>query len=152
MGNTIDKDNFILYNKDFEMIEELTDEDVGNVIKSIFRYSIDGTIPDYKKGSSNSIVFKHFKRTIDINNQKYIEKCNLNRENALKRWKKILYENQDFTREKFNKYCEENGLNESFDEILLEQKKLFDEGNYDDIKTMYNCKGVSIQTMQNLFT
>lgn len=146
-----EKNNFVLYNDDFYMIEELKDEQVGNVMKSIFKYSINGESPEYKKGSAESILFLHFKRSIDINNEKYYKTCEENRKKALKRWKKIIYDNQEFTREMFMKYCNENKLNEDFESILLEQKELFDNGEYDIIKEKYNNNLVSEETINNIF-
>ena len=145
------KDNFLLYNNDYSMLEELSDEDVGNVIKNIFKYSINKDIPKYEKGSGKSMLFKHIQRTIDINNKKYTEKCARNKEKALKRWKKIFYDNQDFTKETFIKYCNEKGLNEDFDSILLDEKKMYDDADYASIKEIYNNKGISNETIDKYF-
>lgn len=41
------KDNFLLYHNMYKFFKALSDEKAGKVIKSIFRYSIDGEIPDY---------------------------------------------------------------------------------------------------------
>lgn len=145
------KENFLLYNEDYSMIEELSDEDVGSVIKSIFRYAINNEIPEYDKGTTKSVLFKHIQRTIDINNKKYFEKCERNREKALKRWKKIIYNNQEFTKEKFKEYCYDQGLDENFDEILLEEKQLYDEGEYEIIKQQFGNKLVSNDTIVKIF-
>lgn len=149
--NEIKKENFLLYNEDYSMIEELKDEDVGNVIKSVFRYSINKEIPDYEKGTAKSILFKHIQRSIDINNKKYSEKCKRNREKALKRWKKIIYDNQEFTKEKFMQYCNDNGLIEDFDKILLREKELYDNGDYVAIKEEFNSNLVSNETIDKMF-
>ena len=145
------KNNFILYHEDYSMIEELSDEDVGNIIKSIFKYCINNEIPKYEKGTVRSMVFKHIQRSIDINNEKYEEKCRRNREKSLKRWKKIIYDNQDFTKEKFIQYCDMNGLAEDFDEILLHEKELFDNGDYLAIKEEYNNNNITNETISNFF-
>ena len=145
------KDNFILYNEDYSMIEELSDEDVGSVIKSIFRYSINNEFPEYNKGTGKSILFKHIQRTIDINNKKYIEKCMSNKQKALKRWKKIIYNNEEFTKESYTRFCKEHGFVNEFDDILLSQKTYFDNGDYTSIKNLYNNNLVSNETIDKIF-
>ena len=125
------KDNFILYHNQFPMIEELEDEEVGEVIKSIFKYTMDGEIAEYPRGSGKSMLFKSIKNSIDVANKSYYKKCEENRKNALKRWKKIFYDKQDFTKESFESYCIENNIDENFEEILHRQKELVDNQEYD---------------------
>ena len=84
------KENFLLYNEDYSMIEELSDEDVGSVIKSIFRYAINNEIPEYDKGTTKSVLFKHIQRTIDINNKKYLKMWTKQRESIKKMEKNYL--------------------------------------------------------------
>lgn len=146
------KENFLLYHNLFPMIEELNDEDVGNVIKSIFRYSINGEIPKYEKASVKSMLFIAIKNSIDINNEKYVEKCQKSRESILKRWQKIFYNNEQYNREQFEKYSKENYIDETFEDILVNQKKYFDNNEIDTIKTRYNCKLVSDETINKNFS
>ena len=121
------KDNFILYNNMFDMLEELTDSEVGEIIKDVFRYSINGSTPKYEKGSGKSIVFKSIKNTIDINNKKYLEKCKQNSDNANARWhpEKILFNNREFTEKQYEEYSKNNFLKYSFKEIYDKEMTLF---------------------------
>lgn len=83
------KENFIIYHNTYPMVEELNDEDFGNVMKSVYKYSMEGKLPEYERGSAKSLLFKNMKNTIDISNKKYMEKCEKNRENAQKRWERV---------------------------------------------------------------
>lgn len=146
------KDNFILYHNLFPMIEELENEDVGDVLKSIFRYSMNGEIENYPKGSGKSLLFKAIKNSIDINNKKYIERCENNRRNARKKWKKIFYDNDTFTIETFKNYCEENDLQEDFDEILQKQVEYVNNQKYEKLKEDYNCPLASNENILKAFS
>ena len=146
------KENFLLYHNLFPMIEELGNEDVGDVIKSVFNYSMNGEIAKYEKGSAKSMLFKSIKNSIDINNEKYIAKCNRNRENILKRWQKIFYNNQDFNKETFEKYCIENNLEENFEEIILKQKEYVDNGDFETLRKEYQCELIKNETLLKNFT
>lgn len=80
------------------MIDELSNEDVGDILKKLFAYSEDGEQSDYEKGSPKSLVFMSIKNSIDISNRKYQETCEKNRENAQKRWNKERQkENEEYT-------------------------------------------------------
>ena len=146
------KENFLLYHNLFSMIEELENEDVGDVLKNVFNYSINGKIPEYQKGSVKSILFKAIKNSIDINNEKYNERCTKNRENIKKRWKKIFYCNEAFSEETFKGYCIENNIEENFDDILCEQKKYVDNQDFETLKDKYQCNLVSNETLLKNYT
>lgn len=146
------KENFLLYHNMFQMIEELENEDVGEVIKAIFEYSINGNIAEFPKASCKSMLFKTIKNSIDINNTKYIERCENNRNNALKRWKKIFYNNQDFSNESFNRYCIEKNIEEDFEEILMKEKEYVDNEEYEKLKEDFNCKLISNETLIKNFS
>ena len=146
------KENFLLYHNIFPTIEELENEDVGDVLKSIFKYSINSEITEYEKGSTKSLLFKAIKNSIDINNEKYVEKCRKNKENILKRWKKIFYDNQLFNKENFESYCIEKHLEENFDDIIEKQKNYVDNQDFETLKEEYNCNLISNETILKNFT
>lgn len=146
------KENFLLYHNMGPMFRELPDEQAGQVIKAIFDYSENSIIVEFPKGSGQSFLLKSVINSIDINNQKYEERCSNNRKHALTRWKKIFYENNTFTKESFEKYCKDNGLVESFDEILIKQKDYVDTDQIDKLKEDYNCNLVSNETILRAFS
>lgn len=147
-----EKDNFLLYHNMFPMFEELTDEEAGQVLKAVFHYSMHNELADFPKGSGQSILLKAIKTSIDINNQKYEERCANNRERALKRWKKIFYNNDSFTKESFKTYCNENNIDEDFDNILIKQKNYVDSGEIEKLKEDFSCSLVSNETILKAFT
>lgn len=157
-----EKEDFLLYHSQFDLIEELPREDVGDLLISIFKYSMHEELPDYKKGSPLSIAFKSIKNTIDINNKKYIEKCKKNKENQNIRWEKEKYadkyvfiNNEKISYHQFNKlfkkgYSSKNGLTYSFPELFEEQFSLY---NLDTIvfRDNYNCSIISSKEIENYF-
>ena len=147
------KDNFILYNNMFEMLEELTDSEAGEVIKDVFRYSIDGSIPEYEKGSGKSIVFKSIKNTIDINNKKYIEKCKQNSDNANARWhpEKVIFKNREFTEKQYEEYSKNNRTDYTFKELLDKEMKLFRNGKIEEIKNGFCNNLITNETINSIF-
>lgn len=49
----------------FGILEELSDEELGQWTRAIFRYKIDGTIPDFPRGSLLAGTFKFVKAQLD---------------------------------------------------------------------------------------
>ena len=79
-------DSFILYTSDYQLIEGLTDEQLGQLTRSLFIYVRDGEI--IKLDPVVRMAFVFIKDKIDRNQQKYKKKCERNRENIRKRWNK----------------------------------------------------------------
>lgn len=156
------KNNFILYHEMYESIEKLPNELVGDVIKSIFRYSMFGELPDYPNVSIERVLFIDFKKTIDINNKKYNETCEKNKKNAEKRWEKKKEEEQEdeikqdvsvvfigndkLTKEEYEKKYDSKKT--SFNDILQDQLKYIKEKNIDQLKKEYKCNFVSEETIK----
>lgn len=65
---------FLLYEEDEELFNELTDEQKGEVIKSLFAYFNRGEMPQ-SIGELSRIVFQVLKRNIDRDVAHYIETC-----------------------------------------------------------------------------
>lgn len=151
MSENIKKDNFILYNNMYDMLEDLSNEDLGEVIKSIFRYSINDEVPEYEKGSVKAIIFKSIKNSIDINNKKYKERCIKNAENAKKRWDKIVYDNQELTKEEYERLTAEKYDATPFDVIFNHQKSLYEQGRIHTIQDVYNCGAISKERIRKVF-
>ena len=79
-------DSFILYPSDYQLIEGLTDEQLGQLTRALFIYARDGEVINLEPVVRMAFVF--IKDKIDRNQQKYQKKCERNRENIRKRWNK----------------------------------------------------------------
>lgn len=79
-------DSFILYTSDYQLIEGLTDEQLGQLTRALFIYARDGEVINLEPVVRMAFVF--IKDKIDRNQQKYQKKCERNRENIRKRWNK----------------------------------------------------------------
>lgn len=79
-------DSFILYISDYQLIEGLTDEQLGQLTRALFIYARDGEVINLEPVVRMAFVF--IKDKIDRNQQKYQKKCERNRENIRKRWNK----------------------------------------------------------------
>lgn len=67
------KNSFVLYNDDFEIIQDLTLEERGQLLSAIFEYMRNGTIPKFKGGLN--ICFKFIKQKLDRDSEKYEDVC-----------------------------------------------------------------------------
>lgn len=79
-------DSFILYTSDYQLIEGLTDEQLGQLTRALFIYARDGEVINLEPVVR--MAFSFIKDKIDRNQQKYQKKCERNRENIRKRWNK----------------------------------------------------------------
>ena len=77
-------DSFILYASDYQLIEGLTDEQLGQLTRALFIYARDGEVINLEPVVRMAFVF--IKDKIDRNQAKYQKKCERNRENIRKRW------------------------------------------------------------------
>lgn len=79
-------DSFILYTSDYQLIEGLTDEQLGQLTRALFIYARDGEVINLEPVVRMAFAF--IKDKIDRNQAKYQKKCERNRENIRKRWNK----------------------------------------------------------------
>ena len=77
-------DSFILYTSDYQLIEGLTDEQLGQLTRALFIYARDGEVINLEPVVRMAFVF--IKDKIDRNAAKYQRKCERLRANAKKRW------------------------------------------------------------------
>lgn len=80
------KDSFVLYTDQKAVIDKLSNEQAGKLIKAIYTYVETEQLP--KLDMTLDLVITPFITTIDRDKQKYIKKCNENKNNANKRWNK----------------------------------------------------------------
>lgn len=86
--HSIKKGAFILYKSFYEPISQLTDEQLGRLFRAIFRWQSSGfedVEPDIR------IAFSFFVNQFRIDEDKYQERCEKNRENIMKRWNTSEY-------------------------------------------------------------
>lgn len=81
------KKSFILYSDQLEMVNQLSDEQAGLLLKHIYQYSIK---PEFNsiKDPAVKIAFTAIKTSIDRDTNKYLQRCEKNQENIRKRWNK----------------------------------------------------------------
>ena len=91
------KKTFILYSDQKEIIDKLSDEQAGMLIKAIYQYVTDGTIP--KLDALIEIVFIPFKQALDRNNESWenikSKRSIAGKIGAEKRWGKDSKKNDD---------------------------------------------------------
>lgn len=76
------KNSFVIYHHYRETLEDLTDEQVGILMRAIFDYEIDGIEPTFD--GELKIAFKFIKKDLDFNSSKYESICERNRTNGAK--------------------------------------------------------------------
>lgn len=75
---------FIVYKDLHAVVDELTDEQAGQLFKGMIAYSADGTEPKFD--GVLKFVFIPIRQQMDRDSDKYDEKCEKMRANAHKRW------------------------------------------------------------------
>ena len=78
---TMDKKGFLLYATQWAALQQMSDSELGGAIRELCGYAFDGITPERP-----SVAFMFLKAQIDIDEQKYQEKCEKNRANVSKRW------------------------------------------------------------------
>lgn len=76
--------SFILYLDNSIILDQLTDEESGKLIKAIFKYQSSGVTPDFSKNPALAMGFSVFKMSLDRDSEKYQERCEKNRANGKK--------------------------------------------------------------------
>lgn len=93
------KNSFLLYHDLEGQTSLLSDEQLGKLLRAIFRYEIARELPDFKKDGKEDgmllMCFEFVKTSLDANRQKYEERCEKNRQNVNQRYKKDNSENKD---------------------------------------------------------
>ena len=79
---------FVLYCDWEDIIEDLTDEEVGKLFKAIFAYVNHGVAEQFDGRTGLGVAFKTIRRQIDVNRKKYEQVVEKRRNAAKKRWEK----------------------------------------------------------------
>ena len=80
----------LLLNNQIEIIETLTDEQAGQLLKAFYDYNLGKEI---KLNGLMLTVFSNFKIVFDENEQKYQETCEKNKKNIENYWKRVKEQN-----------------------------------------------------------
>lgn len=76
---------FVIYGDTEEVVNRLTDEEAGQLLKGLLSYFNSGKVPKFK--GVLEFVFIPIRQQIDRDSDKYEAKCERMRENANKRWR-----------------------------------------------------------------
>ena len=107
------KKGFLLLNNQIEIIETLTDEQAGQLLKAFYDYNIGNEI---KLKGLMKTVFNNFKVVFDENEQKYQEKCEKNKQNIENYWKKVKEEQSntnEYERKRMNTMATNININKN---------------------------------------
>lgn len=85
MNKTNIKESFILFKEHEELFAQLSFDQAGELILSVFEYERTGTIPEFKENCIR-LAFIPIRQSLDRNREKYRETCEKNSKNAQKRW------------------------------------------------------------------
>lgn len=95
------KNTFIMYLDYEEHFSLLSDEEIGILMRGIFQYIRTGQNPNFKS-IAIKMAFSFIKTNIDLDNQKYQQKCEKNKQIAEERWKRQREQKQEQEKRQFN--------------------------------------------------
>lgn len=67
------------------MCESLTDDQIGKIMRAIIQLEIHGEETEFDDPLLR-FIYNNFKSSLERNNEKYEHRCEVNRQNANKRW------------------------------------------------------------------
>ena len=77
--------SLLIHHDLYPVIEMLTDEEAGLILKALFAYDVDGEITEFGDRMLQS-TYMRITECLDRNREKYDEAVERNRKAALKRW------------------------------------------------------------------
>ncbi|MBQ7542113.1 MAG: hypothetical protein IJT44_07470 [Clostridia bacterium] len=80
------KDNFLLPKGKYRSIQHMNDDEAGKLFKAVYCYAVTGE-PDTREIFGDRFLctaFEEIKDYIDSNEERYKERCEVNRENGKK--------------------------------------------------------------------
>ena len=79
--------SFVVYDDIVEILDALTDEEVGQLFRGMVNYHMTGEEPSFS--GALKLAFIPVRQDIDRNAEKYTKRCEKNRENIKKRYERI---------------------------------------------------------------
>jgi hypothetical protein len=76
------KSSFVLYYELEAQTSILSNEQLGRLIRAVFAYEIRGECTAFEDDLMLQMCFQFVKATLDVNKEKYKERCEINRENG----------------------------------------------------------------------
>lgn len=86
MEDEVKKPSFLVYYDNEVVVLRLPDEEAGKLFKSLFPYGKDAIKPDFDNSPALAMAFDILSMAIDRDREKYVKRCEKNRENIKKRW------------------------------------------------------------------
>ncbi len=84
MDGELKKASFLVYYDNEIIILRLSDEEAGKLFKSLFPYGREEIRPDFNESPALAMAFDILSMAIDRDKEKYIRRCEVNRENGYK--------------------------------------------------------------------
>ena len=110
------KKGFLLLNNQIEIIETLTDEQAGQLLKAFYDYNLGKEI---KLNGLMLTVFSNFKIVFDENEQKYQEICEKNKKNIENYWKRVKEQNtNEYERKRMNTMATNININKNINKNI----------------------------------
>lgn len=88
MSDELRKPSFLVYYDNEVIVLRLPDDEAGRLFKSLFPYGREEIKPDFDESPALAMAFDILSMAIDRDKEKYIRRCETNRENIEKRWAK----------------------------------------------------------------
>ncbi len=86
MKDETKKPSFLVYYDNEVIVLRLQDEEAGKLFKSLFPYGREEIKPDFDESPALAMAFDILSMAIDRDKEKYVRRCEKNRENIKKRW------------------------------------------------------------------
>lgn len=84
MEEEIKKPSFLVYYDNEVVVLRLPDKEAGKLFKSLFPYGREEIKPDFEKNPALAMAFDILSMAIDRDKEKYVKRCEKNRENGRK--------------------------------------------------------------------
>lgn len=84
MSDGIRKPSFLVYFDSEIVVSRLPDKEAGKLFKSLFSYGREEIKPDFDKSPALAMAFDILSMTMDRDKEKYVKRCEANRENGRK--------------------------------------------------------------------
>lgn len=84
MSDEIRKPSFLVYYDNEVIVLRLPDDEAGKLFKSLFPYGREEIKPDFEKSPALAMAFDILSMAIDRDKERYVKRCEVNRENGRK--------------------------------------------------------------------
>ena len=95
-----DQKGFIVYGNHEEILDRLTDEEAGKLLKAMTKYFNHGTEPKFD--GALEFVWIPIRQQMDANAEKYEAKCQKNKESIQRYWNKVKGDTNEYERIRTN--------------------------------------------------